>query len=76
MRLAQTLAAQPKVYAGIGSRETPDTVLAILEALATVLARAGFVLRSGGAPGADTACEAGSDRAGGVERNLSALERV
>jgi hypothetical protein len=46
-------------------RETPTAVLAVLEALGGVLARAGFVLRSGGAPGADTAFEAGADRLGG-----------
>ena len=61
------LAGQPKVYAGIGSRETPSAVLAVLEALASVLARAGFVLRSGGAPGADTAFEDGADRGGGAK---------
>jgi hypothetical protein len=42
-------------------------VLAVLEALGGVLARAGFVLRSGGAPGADTAFEAGADRVGGAK---------
>ena len=59
------LAAQPKTYAGIGSRESPPIVLAVLESLAVRLARWGFVLRSGGAPGADAAFEVGSDRAGG-----------
>jgi hypothetical protein len=59
------LAAQPKAYAGIGSRESPPRVLAVLESLAVRLAHGGFVLRSGGAPGADTAFETGSDRAGG-----------
>jgi hypothetical protein len=67
VKLAEMLAAEPKVYAGIGSRETPATVLSVLEALAAVLARAGFVLRSGGASGADAAFEAGSDRAGGLK---------
>jgi hypothetical protein len=65
VKLAEMLAGQPKVYAGIGSRESPPMVLAVLELLAVRLARAGFVLRSGGAPGADTAFETGSDRAGG-----------
>jgi hypothetical protein len=59
------LAAQPKLYAGIGSRESPPIVLAVLESLAVRLAHGGFVLRSGGAPGADAAFEAGCDRAGG-----------
>ena len=62
-----SVAPQHPVYAGIGSRETPIAVLGVLEALATVLARAGFVLRSGAALGADAAFEAGADRAGGVK---------
>jgi hypothetical protein len=65
VKLAEMLAGQPKVYAGIGSRESPPIVLAVLELLAVRLARGGLVLRSGGAPGADTAFETGSDRAGG-----------
>jgi hypothetical protein len=67
VNLAEMLAVDPKVYAGIGSRETPTAVLTVLEALAAVLARAGLVLRSGGAPGADAAFEAGADRASGVK---------
>lgn len=47
-------------YAGIGSRLTPPAVLAQMEALAKTLGAQGWVLRSGGADGADTAFEAGS----------------
>ena len=43
------------VYAGIGSRKTPDEVLRTMSALATVLAHEGWTLRSGGADGADAA---------------------
>lgn len=48
-------------YAGIGSRKiAPDTV-EILKNIATKLAKLGFVLRSGGACGADSAFEKGCD---------------
>lgn len=48
-----------KVYAGVGSRETPPEVLQEMSRLAECLAIAGWVLRSGAAPGADSAFEAG-----------------
>lgn len=46
-------------YAGVGSRETPLSVLDEMIALAAYLARQGWLLRSGGADGADTAFEHG-----------------
>lgn len=56
-----------KLYAGIGSRETPDYILDSMRKLAFILAKRGFILRSGGAPGADTAfeegCKAGKGKA-------------
>jgi hypothetical protein len=48
-----------KIYAGIGSRETPLETLAIMKKLAGLLEREGWLLRSGGADGADTAFEQG-----------------
>ncbi len=45
--------------AGIGSRETPDLVFAFMTDAMRAFAQRGWVLRSGGAPGADQACEAG-----------------
>lgn len=42
-------------YAGIGSRETPKEVLEDMTALATQLEELNFILRTGGATGADTA---------------------
>lgn len=51
-----------EAYTGIGSRKTPDSVLEVMEALAIGLARAGWILRSGGADGADAAFEKGADR--------------
>lgn len=48
-----------KYYAGIGSRETPEDVLEYMELLAIRLGKLGYILRSGGAGGADTAFELG-----------------
>jgi hypothetical protein len=42
-------------YAGIGSRKTPDDVCVKMEKAAKAMAKMGFVLRSGGARGADCA---------------------
>ncbi len=47
-------------YAGIGSRNTPPEVMAIMTKLARRLDELGFVLRSGGADGADSAFEDGA----------------
>lgn len=47
-------------YAGIGSRNTPSNVLSIMTKLARRLDELGFVLRSGGADGADSVFEDGS----------------
>lgn len=49
-------------YAGIGSREAPADVLTLMENLGAALGAAGYVLRSGGADGADTAFELGAIR--------------
>jgi hypothetical protein len=56
-----------RAYAGIGSRQTPGDVLELMEASAAALAKAGWVLRSGAAPGADSAFERGCDLVGGVK---------
>lgn len=47
------------IYSGIGSRETPTNVLADMVELAKMLGKLNACLRSGGAPGADTAFEQG-----------------
>ena len=44
-----------RFYAGIGSRETPKDVLALMKSAAATLAGRNYVLRTGGAPGADEA---------------------
>ena len=46
-------------YAGVGSRETPEAMLVYFRHLAGVLETSGYTLRSGGAPGADSAFEQG-----------------
>jgi predicted Rossmann fold nucleotide-binding protein DprA/Smf involved in DNA uptake len=48
-----------KIYAGTGSRKTPPETLVIIKKLAGLLERKGWLLRSGGADGADTAFEQG-----------------
>jgi hypothetical protein len=50
-----------RFYAGIGSRETPQPILAKMFEIAVFFANKGRCLRSGGAPGADTAFEQGCD---------------
>lgn len=47
-------------YAGIGSRETPPDVLKKMTSWAYYLDGCGFILRTGGARGADQAFEAGA----------------
>ena len=48
-----------KYYAGIGSRRTPKDVLDLMTRVAAKLEKDGWILRSGGAVGADKAFEAG-----------------
>jgi hypothetical protein len=49
-----------KYYTGIGARETPPEILNIMTAVAQKLQSLGYILRSGGARGADTAFEEGA----------------
>lgn len=49
-------------YAGIGSRKTSPEVLEAFKSIASYLALKGFILRSGGASGADSAFEIGCDK--------------
>ena len=55
-------------YAGIGSRETPLDICDYMTATAERLAKLDFVLRSGGARGADKAFEAGAGKAKAILR--------
>lgn len=54
-----------KLYAGIGSRMTPQNILDRMRELARQFSESGYTLRSGGADGADSAFEEGARRAGG-----------
>lgn len=47
-------------YAGIGSRSTPEGVLRMMVKVGEAYSRAGWILRSGGASGADSAFEDGA----------------
>lgn len=49
-----------KIYAGVGSRETPFEVLRLMKHMGAALAMHGWTLRSGHAPGADQAFEEGA----------------
>lgn len=49
-----------RFYAGIGSRETPVNILSDMHAIAIKLSERGWILRSGGARGADSAFERGA----------------
>lgn len=49
-----------KFYSGIGSRNTPREIMIKMTEIASVLSRHNYILRSGGAPGADTAFEIGA----------------
>lgn len=52
-----------RIYAGIGSRRTPDDTLALMTQFAAHLEIHGWTLRTGGAPGADQAFMTGTDPA-------------
>ena len=55
-------------YAGIGSRETPEDVCRKMFKTGRALAQLNYVLRSGGAAGADRAFEAGCDAGNGIKQ--------
>ena len=57
------------IYCGVGSRETPDQILKLMEDIAVVLAQRGWVLRSGLAGGADQAFHVGATMAKGQQEN-------
>ena len=52
-----------KYYAGIGARNSPPEILEFMTEIASLLEKRGWILRSGGAEGADSAF------ASGVEKN-------
>lgn len=56
-------------YAGIGARKTPKDVCRKMFTAGRAMAEMEFILRSGGAIGADSAFEAGADAAGNLQQN-------
>lgn len=54
-----------RYYTGVGSRLAPSRELEWIERFATMMAKTGWVLRSGKAKGCDTAFEVGCDSVGG-----------
>ena len=56
-----------KYYTGVGSRESPAVILDLMQAVAFKLACEGYILRSGGADGADLAFQKGWQRGNGDE---------
>ena len=52
-------------YTGIGSRNIPDTYFNLIVVIAEYMAKQGYILRSGGADGSDTAFEIGCDKVNG-----------
>jgi len=50
-------------YAGVGSRSTPPDILQLMTLVAEKMSGMGYILRSGGARGADSAFERGADYA-------------
>jgi hypothetical protein len=69
-----TLSSSPSqirpAYAGIGSRATPPAVLDLMERAGSMLAREGWVLRTGMAAGADQAFYRGASAHGAFELYL------
>jgi hypothetical protein len=51
-----------KIYSGIGSRSTPEHIITLIHQVSKKLDDMGFLLRSGGADGADSAFEKFSTR--------------
>jgi hypothetical protein len=52
-------------YAGIGARDTPPEICSFMQRISHTLSKRGYILRSGGATGADTAFEEGAKSANG-----------
>lgn len=59
-----------KFYAGIGSRKTPSDILRLMKAIGRNLADKGWILRSGGAAGADYAFEQGAKSVYGAKTEI------
>ena len=62
-------------YAGIGARKTPSDVLEYMKLQGKLLAEKGYILRSGGAQGADSAFEMGCDSVSGKKQIWSSYNK-
>ena len=62
--------ASPPSYAGVGSRKTPAELVPVIDHVAGVLVRRGYVLHSGGADGFDSMIERSHRGAGGLEPSI------
>ena len=56
-----------KLYAGVGARTSPPHIITTMTKIASLLASKSYLLRSGGAKGADSAFETGCDSVGGLK---------
>lgn len=63
----------PRFYSGIGSRETPEDVLEVMQGIGWAMATLGYRLRSGGADKADTAFMEGAIKAAGDVPGLAEI---
>lgn len=61
-----------RLYAGIGNVDIPDDYRRQLVKMGWLMASKGFVLRSGGAAGSDSAFEEGCDQFGGAKEIFTA----
>lgn len=68
--------SRPMIYAGVGSRKAPDPVLKVMRDIGSVLSSSGYLLRSGGAVGSDTAFEDGARSSGGATEIFLAGSRM
>ena len=64
------------IYTGVGPRDTPQDVLQLMMAIGKRMAELNWVLRSGGADGADKAFEVGCDLVEGPEGDIPSLEGI
>jgi len=69
------LSKPTNIYTGVGSRKTPYDVQELFISVAQYLSPLGYILRSGGAEGADTAFEEGCDRGQGAKEIYLPWER-
>jgi len=65
-----------KIYTGIGSRQTPREALTMMRFFSLNLIQEDYILRSGGAPGADQEFEWGAARSGLPKQKIQSLVEI